>query len=87
MRPHTTAGVVANEAESSLRSDIEGALERLVPSREGVRLRLDRRQRGRALWTSWSRGRERVSESYPEWLGRGRTHAVSLGHSTTSAAT
>jgi len=33
--PHTTAGVVVNEAERRLLSDVEHALERLVPSGEG----------------------------------------------------
>ncbi|MFD1600017.1 secondary thiamine-phosphate synthase enzyme YjbQ [Halobellus rarus] len=33
--PHTTAGIVVNEAEGRLLSDIENALERLVPRGEG----------------------------------------------------
>ena len=33
--PHTTAGVVVNEAERRLLADVEQALERLVPSGEG----------------------------------------------------
>ncbi|MFB6354250.1 MAG: secondary thiamine-phosphate synthase enzyme YjbQ [Halobacteriales archaeon] len=33
--PHTTAGVVVNEPEDRLLSDIEGMLERLVPSGDG----------------------------------------------------
>ncbi|WP_306060341.1 secondary thiamine-phosphate synthase enzyme YjbQ [Natronococcus wangiae] len=33
--PHTTAGVVVNEREERLLSDVENALERLVPRGEG----------------------------------------------------
>ncbi|WP_394742867.1 secondary thiamine-phosphate synthase enzyme YjbQ [Natronococcus roseus] len=33
--PHTTAGVIVNEREDRLLSDIEDALERLVPRGEG----------------------------------------------------
>lgn len=33
--PHTTAGVVVNEAESRLLADLEAALERLAPRDEG----------------------------------------------------
>ncbi|MDG5820543.1 secondary thiamine-phosphate synthase enzyme YjbQ [Natronococcus sp. A-GB7] len=33
--PHTTAGVIVNEHEDRLLSDIENALERLVPRGEG----------------------------------------------------
>jgi secondary thiamine-phosphate synthase enzyme len=33
--PHTTAGVVVNEAERGLRADLEGLLERLAPRDEG----------------------------------------------------
>ncbi len=33
--PHTTAGVIVNEREDRLLSDIEDALERLVPRSEG----------------------------------------------------
>lgn len=33
--PHTTAGVVVNEAEDRLLSDLENALERLLPRGEG----------------------------------------------------
>ena len=33
--PHTTAGVIVNEAEAKLLSDVETTLERLVPRGEG----------------------------------------------------
>ena len=33
--PHTTAGVIVNEAESGLLADLEAALERLVPRDDG----------------------------------------------------